>query len=158
LARTGDLVYGPIGRVLTAALGTDLQPRRRSVSRTTRGLPRLLQPESCNLCSFCVQVCPTRALKIHETEETTALLLVDSTCVACEQCVRACMANALQLLPVTPHQGQRLLRQSPRARCPACGRPTVSQAELEEVAARIGNPTWLNYCSDCRPLLPERVL
>ncbi len=157
LARTGDLVYRPIGCLLSAALGTDLQPRRSSLSRTTRGLPVLPQPENCNLCSFCVQVCPTRALAIHETEETTALLLADSTCVGCERCARVCMANALRLSPVTPREGQRVLRQSPRVRCPACGQFTVSQAELAEVAARIGTPTWLNYCSDCRPLLMERV-
>lgn len=150
LARTGDLVYRPIGRLLRNALVTDLRLRRAALSQTTHCLPILLQPGICNLCSFCVQVCPTRALAICETEATTSLLVNDSTCVACGRCVRVCMANALRLEPTTRYEGQRVLRQSPRARCPACGRPTVSQAELEEVAARIGAPSWLNYCMDCR--------
>ncbi len=150
LARTGDLVYGPIGRLLTDALVTDIRPRRAALSKATPRLPILQQPGICNLCSFCVQVCPTRALAICETEATTSLLVDDSTCVACERCVRVCTVNALGLEPATVHEGQRVLRQSPRVCCPACGQPTVSQAELDEVAARIGAQSWLNYCMDCR--------
>jgi ferredoxin len=158
LALTGDKVYVPIGRLLTAALNTDLPPRRGSSSQPMRGLPTLSQPENCNLCSFCVQVCPTHALTIHETDKITALLLTDSTCVACGRCVRACTSHALQPGTGIPCAGQHVLRESLRARCRGCGQPTVSEAELEEVAARIGAPIWLNYCSDCRPLLLETVI
>lgn len=157
LALTGDVVYAPVGRLLAATLVTDLQPRRRSLAQWTRRLPTLSQPENCNLCGFCVQVCPTHALTIQETDKTTALLLIGSTCVACEQCVRVCTPHALQLHPATPHPGQHVLRESLRARCPACDQPTVSQVELDAVAASIGTPTWLTYCSDCRILLLERV-
>ncbi|MGC8779837.1 MAG: hypothetical protein ACP5UQ_03140, partial [Anaerolineae bacterium] len=48
--------------------------------------------------------------------------------------------------------GGAVLRRSPRATCPACGKPTVSQAELAFVAARLGDhPSWLDYCPACRP-------
>jgi ferredoxin len=157
LALTNDSVYAPIGRLLTAALGSDLQPRRHSSLQPTRGLPMLSQPENCNLCSFCVQVCSTRALTIHETDEMTSLLLTDSLCIACERCVRVCSTGALQLEMETPQAGQRALRQSPRAQCAACGQPMVSQAELKEVAARIGAPAWLSYCPDCRSGWMESV-
>ncbi len=156
LAHTRDPVYGPVGRLLVAVLNGEIHPRR-TASRAARGLPTLLQPESCNLCSFCVQVCPTHALAIRETDEITKLVLADSGCIACGRCVRACMTNALQLSAAAPYRGQRVLRQSPRAHCPSCGQPTVSQAELQEVAARIGAPAWLDYCLDCRLLVLEKV-
>jgi nitrate reductase assembly molybdenum cofactor insertion protein NarJ/NAD-dependent dihydropyrimidine dehydrogenase PreA subunit len=158
LAQTEDPVYGPIGRILAVTLRTDLQPGRRPPARAERCLPAMPQPDICSLCSFCVQVCPSRALAIHETEETTMLLLIASKCIACERCVRVCIGNALRLLPATQGERRRILRQSPRAHCPACGQPTVSQAELDEVAARIGAPTWLDYCSACRPVVLERAL
>lgn len=157
IALTGDPVYAPIGRLLTAALGTESQVQRRSPRQLAHGLPMLPQPENCNLCSFCVTVCPTRALTIYETDDKTTLLLNDSACIACEKCVRACTPHALQFAFAPPCAGRRVLRESPRARCSACGQPTVSQAELDEVAARIGAPIWLNYCPDCRPLLLESL-
>ncbi len=155
LSRTDDMMYGPVGGVLAAALRSDVLTR--SLPRTARGLPVLHQPEDCTLCSFCVQVCPTRALAIRETDECTTLLLADSKCTGCERCVRVCMVNALRLAPAAPNAGQRVLRESPRARCPACGESTVSQAELDAVVARIGDPAWLHYCSDCRALVLESV-
>lgn len=158
LARTGDLVYGPIGRLLAAVLRTDLRQSRTPTKQTNRRLPVLLKPQMCNLCGFCVQVCPTHALAIRETETTTSLLVSDSACVACERCVRICMTGVLGLAPSVPREGRSLLRQSPRAHCPGCGQPLISEAELAAVAARIGAPSWLNYCPDCRSLLLERAL
>jgi hypothetical protein len=44
-----------------------------------------------------------------------------------------------------------VLRVSERAHCPLCGDPTVSKAELEAVAARLGeHPVWLDACLVCR--------
>jgi TorA maturation chaperone TorD/ferredoxin-like protein FixX len=157
LADTGDPVYAPIGHLLTAALATEFHPHRCASLQSTRGLPMLSQPENCNLCSFCVQVCPTHALAIHETDDLTALLLSDSMCIACERCVRICSTGALQLEMGPAQAGQRVLCQSPRAKCAACGQPLVSEAELKEVAARIGAPAWLNYCPDCRSGWVENV-
>ncbi len=155
LARTGDRVYAPIGRLLAAAIRREMHSRRRAFSGADRRLPTIRQAEACNLCSFCVQVCPTRALAIHETDAETVLLLSDQHCVSCARCVHVCPTRALQLESEPAKDSQFVLRQSPRARCPACGQPTVSQAELEAVSTHIGAPVWLDYCLECRSLLLE---
>jgi nitrate reductase assembly molybdenum cofactor insertion protein NarJ/NAD-dependent dihydropyrimidine dehydrogenase PreA subunit len=158
LAQTGDRVYKPVGCLLAASIRREMQPRRHTSSGAAHRLPSMPQPELCSLCSFCVQVCPTRALAVQETDEATRLLLNAANCVSCGHCLQICPSHALQF-ESSPADGSRsVLRQSPRACCPACGQPTISEAELEEVAARIGAPSWLNYCLNCRSQLLERTL
>lgn len=182
LARSGDEVYAPIGQLLADWL------RERECARSVRNareacgvairhpkgsfhipkLPTIPQAESCSLCGFCVQVCPTRALAIRETSAETNLVLKVSACVSCGKCERVCEMRALRLSPHPPaacaspvrngaeqERGSVVLRRSPRAVCPACGQPTISRAELDFVAAQIGYPAWLEYCGDCRPQLME---
>ena len=132
-------------------------------------LPVVARAEGCSLCGFCVQVCPTYALRIHEDVQETRLVLDPVACTGCGKCVRTCDPRALRKRPLDPpilgggsgegesspqNWGGRgaVLRRSPRAVCPACGEPTVSQAELAYVAAQLGDhPAWLDYCLACRP-------
>jgi ferredoxin/nitrate reductase assembly molybdenum cofactor insertion protein NarJ len=152
LAQTQDTVYSPIGRLLVNALL--IIPRViRPAPTLTNVLPNLSPPEMCNLCSFCVQVCPTRALTIRETDEVTSLQISDSACVGCRHCIRICPTRALEMARRQPDNHCRVLRASVRAHCLFCGQPMISQAELEAVSKELGDPAWLNYCPDCRPLL-----
>jgi len=167
LARSGDEVYAPIGQLLAEWLEEcaggrepdDRPDAARHAPRATR-LPVIPQATGCSLCGFCAQVCPKRALVIHETERETALLLFSTHCAGCHQCERVCEAHAIKMQPPTASQqslgARTVLRQSPRARCRACDQPTVSLAELDFVIARIGHPMWLDYCSACRPLFEEQ--
>lgn len=157
LAQTNDHVYRPLGLLLAATVRSELRTQHQPQRQKSHRLPILQQPETCNLCSFCVQVCPTQAFRIHETADSTALLLDDSKCVACGRCVKTCPTDALCLEIASPENNPRLLVQSPRSQCPACGQPTVSQAELAAVAVHIGQPVWLDYCLDCRSLLETNV-
>ncbi len=124
-------------------------------------LPTLPRAEDCTLCGFCVQVCPVRALAIRESESETLLILDAPACIGCSKCERICDTKALTLhtsysMQPCPERSRRdetrniALRQSPRAACPACGKPTVSQAELDFVASKLGSPEWLPLCLDCR--------
>ncbi|MBI3361652.1 MAG: molecular chaperone TorD family protein [Chloroflexi bacterium] len=168
LARTGDEVYAPIGQLLAEWLEESVGRRgsgdvgrlarhpphtRHHASRVTR-LPVVSPADACNLCGFCAQVCPTRAIVIRESEGETALILSAPACAGCGKCERACESGALKMKRPSeerePSQGWNVLRKSPRAVCRACGAPTVSRAELDYVAAQIGRPAWLEYCSDCR--------
>jgi TorA maturation chaperone TorD/NAD-dependent dihydropyrimidine dehydrogenase PreA subunit len=174
LAQSGDEVYAPIGQLLADWLeeaGRKQKAGGRKQSADCRPpaafcLPHIPQAESCTLCGFCVQVCPTRALAIRETSAETALVLNAGACVSCGKCERVCEMRALRLSPHPPalspvrngaeqERGSVVLRRSPRAVCPACGQPTISRAELDFVAAQIGYPAWLEYCGDCRPQLME---
>jgi len=178
LAWSGDEVYAPVGELLAewveacargpkgvlregatnvARSVTRPMPRAaRGASPATR-LPRVLHVETCSLCGFCAQVCPTRALAVHETERETALVLFPANCLGCGKCERVCEAHALEMKPLAGERslakGRTVLRQSPRARCRGCDEPMVSQAELDFVVSQIGHPAWLDYCSDCRSFL-----
>ena len=111
------------------------------------------QNAPCSLCGFCVQVCPTQALSIFETQNTTALHLAVDRCSGCARCERICHTGVLQMGSSRPTEETTTLFQSARARCAACGKATVSESELGSVAEQIGSPEWLDYCLECRTLL-----
>jgi TorA maturation chaperone TorD/formate hydrogenlyase subunit 6/NADH:ubiquinone oxidoreductase subunit I len=158
LAHSEDVVYAPIGQLLADWLAESAHPHRRVATPSFR-LPVILQAESCTLCGFCVQVCPTRALAIRETPTESALVLSAGACVGCAKCERLCEPGALKMrqLPASqgPAGGRRVLCKSLRAHCPGCGQPTVSEAELAYVAKQIGHLAWLDYCLECRSWLRE---
>ncbi len=174
LSRSGDEVYAPIGNLLAEWLEERVECRVSNVreriirrpSLATRHsslptrLPVIPRAEACTLCGFCVQVCPTRALAVRDTDFETTLLLFPDVCVGCGKCELVCEPHALKMKG--PSNGDRLpasravLRQSPRARCLACDQPTVSRAELDFVVTRIGHRVWLDYCSECRSLFEEQ--
>ena len=113
-------------------------------------LPELSDSTTCNLCGFCVQICPTKALQMYEDEHQTELRLLSNRCVSCHKCERTCTPGALTLVGAAV-TGLQVLRRSARACCPHCGTPTVSQAELESIAAKLGDhPTWIDACLGCR--------
>lgn len=153
LAYQGGPVYGPIGCLLAAVLHEEMHVARRANQDGTRHLPLIPQPDMCNLCGFCVQVCPTQALAVSETDDATTLLLNSQACIVCERCVRICGPQAITIEVIDIDTNVQVLRESPRAHCLACQQPMVSEAELQAVAARLGRPEWLAYCQTCRSLL-----
>jgi ferredoxin len=112
-------------------------------------VPSIEEPELCTLCGFCVQVCPTQALKIYE-DSITSLRLKPNLCTSCANCRDICPENVLSLSVSLVRQDQISLRESPLATCPACGETTFSQAELDYTNRILGNPDWLAYCIKCR--------
>lgn len=155
LADSGDMVYAPIGELLASWLAEVTSISSVPPPRPATRLP-VVAASSCTLCGFCVQVCPDGALAIHEDDGWTSLELSAARCSGCARCAGTCPAGALQLraAPANKADGDasawRSLRRSPRLRCRACARPTVSQAELTFVASQIGHPPWLDYCLECR--------
>lgn len=158
LAVSGDLVYAPIGRLLVGWMEELQRPVRK---RRALRLPHVREAD-CTLCGFCVQVCPTKALAIDEGTSETTLLLAADRCSGCGRCVRTCETSAMELRTTRAAKAKaaegewKPLRRSPRATCPACGRPTVSRAELDFVASQLGRPRWLEYCLSCRAQLMEK--
>ncbi|RME73715.1 MAG: 4Fe-4S dicluster domain-containing protein [Chloroflexi bacterium] len=151
LVELEDAVYAPLGRLLSA-LTAELE---RPVSSRPADKKRFRVPQmagSCSLCGFCAQVCPTQALRILETDRETGLVLNTAYCIACTRCVQVCESQSLEMAAPPPDGAlPRVLYSADRAVCPACGQPTVSQAELQAVADRLGErPFWLDYCLDCR--------
>ncbi len=166
LAQADDGAWAAVGLLLTAVLALPDRPRSSHTS-TMLGLPMMTAVEECTLCGFCVQTCPTRALRISEDEQATRLYLLPDFCIHCGKCETVCDERVLVMnggmateTACTEYLGKLgtgsvevavLLRQSPRASCPRCGRPTVSQAEIDAIVSRLGeHPAWLDYCLNCR--------
>ncbi len=97
LARSGDVVYAPIGQLLTDWLSETLQPRRTHSHKNKTGRPGIAQTDDCILCGFCVQVCPTHALDIRETLTETTLRLNVAACIGCGKCERMCETRVMKM-------------------------------------------------------------
>lgn len=154
LAATKDSVYAPIGQLLAGWIHEAAHPLRHQAKNKHLLMPVIPQPDDCTLCSFCVQVCPTQALAIYETNTETGLILNPAACIGCTKCERICEFEAIQMEAPSALPAERLpLRISARAQCPHCGQPTVSRAELQAIATQLGEwPAWLDACSDCRAM------
>lgn len=113
-------------------------------------VPNIIGPELCTLCGFCVQVCPTGALRILEDKKKTSLQLETSLCNSCPNCRKICPEKVLFLYESLSEDPLVILRESPLASCSNCGEKTFSQAELEYTQKVLGNPEWLRYCLKCR--------
>ena len=138
-----------VGHLLAAALNPPRKQRQAAAKQT--GLPRVSDLEMCTLCSFCVQVCPTHALMMQEDNLATRLTLTASLCIYCHKCEQVCAEKAIDLLGKLTPADVLILRESPRAVCPRCGKPTVSEAEINAIVTRLGeHPAWLDSCLDCR--------
>ena len=148
LLNSGDVAWETLGQVLIASV--DLSKKPQEIRGISNLVPMISDISHCNLCGFCVQVCPTHALIIREDEQQTELCMMPEKCVGCHKCEQVCNTRALSL--AATHQMEPVvLMCSERAHCPQCGTPTVSQAELKAVAAKLGEyPPWLDTCLSCR--------
>jgi len=155
LAEKGGAVFGPLG-YLVAAFIREEAGLTRGAGRATRkkkGFPSLLRSEACGLCGFCVQVCATRALYIHESAVDTKLMFNAERCTSCGACTKICPDDLLVMITEGADETV-ALRTSPRVICPSCGNVHVSEAEIEAVVARLEaiGPLRqsLMYCVDCK--------
>lgn len=149
LIQLGDPSWKAIGHLVLAALEYR-KPKKIKFSNTQHKLPTINQKNSCTLCGFCVQTCPTQALLIQETDELTQLTLRSKLCTGCNKCEQVCFTGALQMEEAKNLEDSQILFTSERAICPLCEEPTVSRAELAFTAEQLGNLDWLEYCLDCR--------
>lgn len=160
LAAASDAFYAAVGHLLSGFLAEELAGRKRN-GRIGVLLPILQDPATCTLCGLCVGSCPLRALGVTESATETALVLNPDQCIGCHRCARTCPEGVLHLSFVTrtPEAntngaGYQIMRQSPRAECPSCGRPTVSRAELDAVLVRLqpdpATQQRLSLCVECK--------
>ncbi|MBI3958890.1 MAG: molecular chaperone TorD family protein [Chloroflexi bacterium] len=164
LAAADDPFYAVVGVLLSEFLTEKLGSAWYRQARRA-GFPVLQETDVCNLCGICIGACLPGALRMVESDTETALSLDISRCVGCNRCVRICPQRVLKQLETDVLDAQhetngasriRILRRSPRAQCPICGRPTVSEAELEAVFATLQPDPMLkrqmSLCVECKSL------
>jgi len=150
LQQTGDLVYAPIGAVLADWITEQSRSARPNLQKSLL-MPLIANPDECTLCGFCAQVCPTHALNIMEDPENDFLSLKPAECIQCGKCERICEFRAMKMSIPGPEMGREIiLRKSPRMKCPSCGRPVASQAEMAYIVSKIGEAAWQKLCPECR--------
>lgn len=177
MAAASDPFYAAVGRLLSGFLTEELngQKRRNQIGQHNQigvKLPTLKNLAACTLCGLCTGSCSSGALRVIESETQTALALNPTQCTGCNRCAHICPEGVLFLsfvaetaspLGTATHSvrstcsdkiGYQVIRRSPRAGCPKCNRPTVSQAELDAIFRRLQpDPvTWrrLSLCVECK--------
>ncbi len=172
MANANDPFYTAVGSLLSGFLAEELIGASYRKTKRVR-VPALEDTAACNLCGLCIGVCLPRALGIVENENETVLALNIARCVGCNRCLSGCPQGVLSEVEVgaqSPQNGATgvtdicILRRSPRARCPACGCPTVSQAELDAIFAALqpepAMQRQMSLCVGCKSIwsncrLPE---
>ena len=161
LAAADHRLYAAVGRLLSGFLAEELTGYKQ-IGQTGPKLPILKEPGACTLCGLCVGNCPLGALRVIESTTETALTLNPAQCIGCSRCARTCPERVLLLSAAVWRDSRfeangadyQVMCQSPRAECPNCGQPTVSQAELDAVSARLQpGPTMqqhLRLCVECK--------
>lgn len=153
LSCAGDEVYAPIGSLLADWLESAFtRPLFTKKKEKKVRVPTLPCPDDCTLCGFCVQVCPTRALKVIEDVKDALLMFKTAECTHCGKCEKICKFSALKMsLPNASEIKLQTLRRSPQVPCQSCGKPVASQAEMNYIVSQIGEAAWQSLCLDCRP-------
>jgi len=153
LSRYGDEIYSLIGSLLADWLEFSLAPPPLQTKQGNRVMiPTLPRPDDCTLCGFCVQICPTYALKVLEDAQQTMLVLEVADCIHCGKCNKICEFNALKMgIPAINNTSMQSLRQSQHVQCQNCGQLISSQAEMDYIISQIGKAAWQHLCPDCRP-------
>ena len=157
LASCSDPIYAAIGQLLVDFF-EQVNPPQVNASirfRATSQIPELTAPDSCTLCGFCVQRCPTDALFVYETGTVTSLMLNAEKCNGCGRCASSCQDGLLSLVSSSNAHRMYPLIESERVACRICGAPTVSRAELNYMIRKIGHPAWLDMCLACRVSAPH---
>jgi ferredoxin len=154
LSTDGNPAWAAVGLLLTTLLSPrkSLQQQQAITNRVkSHMLPTVADPGGCTFCGFCAQVCPVRALGVVEDDRTTRLQFQAKSCMHCGKCERVCDEKVLLMGEKETGEKVITLCESPRAFCPVCARPTVSQAEISAISRRLGShPAWLDYCLACR--------
>ena len=154
LSVSDNPAWSAVGVLLTAVLAPRKRPPHHQLipnRAKSHLLPTVADVNDCSFCGFCAQVCPSHALRVVEDDQTTRLQLQVDGCIHCGKCERVCDEKALAMGEKETEERVVSLCESPRARCPVCDQPTVSQAEISAISTRLGNhPAWLDYCLECR--------
>lgn len=156
LSSCEDPLYATVGQLLVDFFERVAAPSVKEVADNSElQIPSLLASQSCILCGFCVQRCPTDALFVYETGTHTSLMLAPEKCNGCGKCISACPDGLLRLATASDHQQTLTLLESERVMCSTCGAPTVSRTEINYMIRKIGHPTWLDMCLTCRVSTPH---
>ena len=158
LSSCNDPLYATIGQLLVDFFECITVPTISEVAEHSElQIPVLSTPDSCTLCGFCVQRCPTHALFIYETGTLTSLMMNTQKCNGCGKCIPTCQDGLLTPVSAPEMNDKQILTllESERVTCRICGAPTVSRVEFNYMIRKIGHPVWLDVCLACRVSAPH---
>lgn len=56
-------------------------------------MPAIVDPEKCNACKSCEEVCPTESIKVVDTHA----VVKEEDCIDCNACMDACQSGAITM-------------------------------------------------------------
>ena len=140
---------------------TGFEPRQLEAGSPLGTL--IVDQERCTLCSACVKICPTAALRYTATEESgeARLAFAEELCVQCGACENGCPENAISLQPriaALPVRGfWRVLSSEALVDCVDCGTGFMPKKLLdanirrtEEAGMPAAAVEQMKRCPPCR--------
>jgi|Deesub1362A_J573_1020465.scaffolds.fasta_scaffold00005_295 ferredoxin len=126
----------------------------------------LIDKEKCTLCSTCMNMCPTEAIK---REDAGKIVFSYSYCIACGLCCEACPEKAITMakildLPRLANNERKVLVESELLKCKNCGKPFTTVSSFEKAFSILKDSgsagefdlesqrELMLLCENCRPL------
>lgn len=162
----------PRPQAIVGALARELSVKLEVLWPTPEGFrgKTELDPEKCNGCGACTQVCPTGAAELVDKGGRRTVRLQHDKCVFCGLCEEACPEEAIRLvqeyrLEVRNRSQAVSTAEIELAKCSVCGSFFASPRQAENALGRVIKRVekyrefrdllrkWLETCPKCRGTL-----
>lgn len=88
---TGHILTMYAGAIKNVAMGMSCKPTKQIIHSSEK---QSIIPEKCTYCGSCLEVCPTNAIVINETEEKAKI--DKELCIGCAECLCVCNYGAIK--------------------------------------------------------------
>lgn len=130
-----------------------------------RGKLEILQ-DKCIGCGACVRTCPSRLIRIENTEDERIVMFSSGRCIYCGRCAAACPEKAIQIthefeLATNNKEDLEIKISLKTVRCAICGKPFTVENFLNKQIERLQDKSKeqvnrLMTCAECKRKIQEK--
>lgn len=114
----------------------------------------------CIGCGSCVRTCPSRLIKIENTEDERTVMFTAGRCIYCGRCAQSCPEKAIHIthefeLATDNKKDIEIIIKIKMVQCTVCGKPFTSLNMLNKQIERLKDKTEedinkLKICPECK--------